>query len=415
MLIRFLRFWRGTMEFQISGKYLERFLNLAARARIPIWDGRREEQVFYGKTLVSNGPQLRKIAEKVQLQWQQSDYKGAPQLQKRYRKRFGIAGGGILLLILMLLSQQFVWMIRVKGNAQVSDTAVIQLAEQLGLRPGVWKKSLDVIEIADELTVQLEQVSWAAINLLGTVAEVEIVERVMPPEVLDEETPCNVVAKKAGQLVELFVYDGKSSLKVGDTVKQGELLVSGIWEDKNGRTFYRHAQAKAVVEYIYEDEIRIPLISRELAAAGNHENSYRLLLGEWSLPLSVGSAPNGADFSTDEGLVESGVYHNDKGQWFYSVHNKALSFLGFPLSLQIQQYIPAQEVELIRSEEKAKDMALWELEQLKRRLEADQITIVGQELQGKKQGKDFVLTLRLRCQEEISEEAEIFMEETEKE
>ncbi|MBP1581684.1 MAG: sporulation protein YqfD, partial [Oscillospiraceae bacterium] len=192
MLIRFLRFWRGTMEFQISGKYLERFLNLAARARIPIWDGRREEQVFYGKTLVSNGPQLRQIAEKVQLQWQQSDYKGAPQLQKRYRKRFGIAGGGILLLILMLLSQQFVWTIRVKGNAQVSDTAVIQLAEQLGLRPGVWKKSLDVIEIADELTVQLEQVSWAAINLLGTVAEVEIVERVMPPEVLDEETPCNV-------------------------------------------------------------------------------------------------------------------------------------------------------------------------------------------------------------------------------
>lgn len=74
MLIRFLRFFRGTLEFQVSGKYLERFLNLAARARIPIWDGKREEQTFCGKTLLENEEQLRQIAEKVQLQWSGSSF-----------------------------------------------------------------------------------------------------------------------------------------------------------------------------------------------------------------------------------------------------------------------------------------------------------------------------------------------------
>ena len=60
MLIELLRFVRGTLEFRVEGKYLERFLNLSARARIPIWDGQREEHSFCGKTLQSNEEALKR-------------------------------------------------------------------------------------------------------------------------------------------------------------------------------------------------------------------------------------------------------------------------------------------------------------------------------------------------------------------
>ena len=81
MLIELLRFVRGTLEFRVEGKYLERFLNLSARARIPFWDGQREEHSFCGKTLQANEEALKRIAEKVQLQWHSNQLSGAPMLR----------------------------------------------------------------------------------------------------------------------------------------------------------------------------------------------------------------------------------------------------------------------------------------------------------------------------------------------
>ena len=412
-LIRFLRFWRGTIEFQIEGKYLERFLNLAARARIPIWDGKREDTVFTGKTLIRKEAQLREIAEKVQIQWQEKSRFGAPKLRLRYGKRVGMVAGAAVLAFLLLFSEQFVWKIEVLGNEEVTDQQVIETAEQLGLKPGVLKNRLDVIRIADQITVQLEQVSWAAVNLLGTVAEIEIVERVMPPELLDEESPCNVVAGRAGQIVELEVYDGDRQVKIGDVVHQGQLIASGILEDKNGRTILMHARARAVVEYTQEESIEIPLSSKELVVTGNHQNSYRLLFGDFSIPLSLGK-PSGSQFSSEKGLVETGVFQSNEAgeQYFYWVRNKALTLFWVPLpvSLQIQQYIPVQETELSLTEAQAKKLALLKLEEIQRRMENQDIMVVKRELQASVRKNSYVLQASLLCQEEVAQETEIQME-----
>lgn len=413
MLIRFLRFFRGTLEFQVSGKYLERFLNLAARARIPIWDGKREEQTFCGKTLLENEEQLRQIAEKVQLQWSGSSFNGAPKLKQRYQKRVGIGAGALLLAALLLVSQQFIWKIEVKGNEQLGTSEVISAAKQLGLRPGVWKHSLDVIWIADKLSVQLDEASWAAVNLLGTTAEIEIVERVLPPELIEDETPCNVIAKKTGTIVELEVYNGERMVKIGDIIRQGELIASGILQDKKGRTFYEHARARMVVEYTQTEIIEIPLSIEGLAAAGSPENVYRLFVGSYSLPLSFSSLPNSNEFSTEKGLVESGVYRDteDGEQWFYSIRNRTLSVLGqeLPITLQLQQYIPAGQAAWSYEPQKAKDLAVLKLQQIKRILENQEIEIVDEELSGVVKNNIFVLTAELVCREEVAQEVEIGM------
>lgn len=411
MLIRFLRFWRGTISFQVTGRFLERFLNLAARAKIPIWDGVRQEQCFSGKTLAEKEEELHGIAEKVQLEWESRSCSGAPKLWQSYGKRLGILVGATVLLLAGILSQQFVWKITVHGNETVSSQEILSIAQDLGLKKGVWKRSLDVIELADRMTLQLEPVSWAAVNLLGTVAEIEIVERVMPPELLNEETPCNVVAAHEGQIVELDVYEGDKMRMIGDGVKEGDLIVSGIVEDKHGKAYYKHARANVVVEYVQEETVEVPLHSTELMAAGPHENSYRLLLGEWSLPLSFGDAPSGSGFSTDAGLVESGVFHSSDGseQWFYWVRNQPLELFDveLPLGLQIQQYIPAEAVEIALSDEQAKEIALLKMEQKLRALERQNISIVHKELVGEvKQGK-FCLSARLTCRRDGAKQVKI--------
>ncbi len=411
MLIRFLRFWRGTICFQVEGRFLERFLNLAARAKIPIWDGVRQDQCFCGKTLADKEAELRAIAEKVQLQWDSSSLQGAPKLWKSYGRRFGILSGTVFLIMAGILSQQFVWKITVHGNDRVSSVEILSLAQELGLKKGVWKHDLDVVELADSMTVQIEEVSWAAINLLGTVAEIEIVERVMPPELLNEETPCNVVAAHEGQIVELDVYEGAKMRKIGDGVKEGDLIVSGIVEDKSGNNYYRHARAKVVVEYVQEEMVEIPLHSIELMAVGAHENSYRLLIGELSLPLSFGDSPSGRGFSTAPGLVESGVFHNsdDDAQYFYWVRNRPLKLFGIttPLRIQIQQYIPTESREISLTDVQAKEVALLTMEQKLHAWEQKDITIMQKELSAEvRQGK-FILTAKLTCRQDAAKQTEI--------
>jgi len=411
VLIRFLRFWRGTISFRVEGRFLERFLNLAARAKIPIWDGIRKEQCFCGKTLAERESELRAIAEKVQLQWENTSLSGAPKLWQSYGKRFGILLGAAILLLSGILSQQFVWKITVHGNETVSSQQVLDLANELGLRKGVWKHQLDVIELADTMTVQLEPVSWTAINLLGTVAEIEIVERVMPPELLNEETPCNVVASHEGQIVELDVYEGAKMRKIGDGVKEGDLIVSGIVEDKYGKNHYRHARAKIVVEYITEEIVEVPLHSTEWMAVGAHENSYRLVVGEWSLPLSFGGTPSGSGFSLETGLVESGLFHSTDGEkhYFYWVRNRPVKLFGIPLplDLQIQQYIPAEYIDISLTDAQAKEIALLKMEQVIYRREQQDITITDKELRGMIQQGKFVLTAKLTCRQNAAKQVEI--------
>ena len=41
-VISIIRFFRVTVRFSIRDGFLERFINLCAQNRVPIWEGRRE-------------------------------------------------------------------------------------------------------------------------------------------------------------------------------------------------------------------------------------------------------------------------------------------------------------------------------------------------------------------------------------
>ena len=410
MLIWLLRFIRGTLIFRVEGKYIERFLNLAARAKIPVWSVQREDYTFQGTTLLANEEALKQIAEKVQLHWSCEQKVGAPKIHHKYRKRLGICIGIILAVVSMILSQQFIWGIDVKGVSTVNTDEIVAAANRQGLTLGSWKHNLDVIKIADQITVQFPEVSWAAVNLIGTVAEIEIVERVEPPLLIDEDTPCNVISTRSGRIVEIEVFDGKRMVQIGDTIKEGSLISAGILQDRHGRTIYRHARAKAVVEYTTTETFEILLRSQEVAVAGNIENTYYLSLGNISIPLGINNFPSNGEFSTALGLVECGIYKNANGeQWFYSVRNRKITTL--PVTLQIRQHIPAEVVTIERDAEQAKELALLKFIEYKRKLENDHIDIIDSELTGRIQNNRFILTAKLTCREDAAREIPIEFQE----
>ena len=85
-IVRFLRFVCGYVRFQVTGVFIERFLNLASRNGINLWNGTKTETQYTGYTLMKHYKKLRPFAKKTGVHMQIEERFGWRMWR---RKRFG--------------------------------------------------------------------------------------------------------------------------------------------------------------------------------------------------------------------------------------------------------------------------------------------------------------------------------------
>ena len=81
--------------------------------------------------------------------------------------------------------------------------------------------------MGNKVLLQLPQLSWLSINLYGTRAEVLVREAVEAPELVDAQEYGSVVARASGIITKVEALTGEAVVEVGDTVLEGETLISG--------------------------------------------------------------------------------------------------------------------------------------------------------------------------------------------
>ncbi|MBQ9783028.1 MAG: sporulation protein YqfD [Clostridia bacterium] len=192
---------------------------------------------------------------------------GLPALLRRYRRRYGIFVGALLFCGILFISGKVVWRIQVDGNRSVSDAAVIQELERCGMSVGDRIGALDTAIIENRVLIASDEISWISINLIGTVARVEIRETI-PYEETESYSAANLVAARSGT-VELFEdVRGNIAVKIGDTVAEGELLVGGLYQNPTGGFRYTCARGRVLARTQRSFEIEIPLRYEKKAYTG---------------------------------------------------------------------------------------------------------------------------------------------------
>ena len=146
----------------------------------------------------------------------------------RYQKRMGLVVGFLLAMALIFLSSLFVWDIRIEGVDVIHENTILEALEKRGIYLGAFIPSLDTEITEQALILDIDGLSFVSINLRGTVARVEIRERESEPEILDRTSPSNLIATADGQIEALQITGGFATVKCGETVKKGDILVSGI-------------------------------------------------------------------------------------------------------------------------------------------------------------------------------------------
>ena len=132
-----------------------------------------------------------------------------------------------LAVLVVAFMSNVVWDVRIDGD-EPYDQYIIDSLGECGLTVGKLFWRLDLSEIENALLLCCEDISWVNINRRGTVAYVKVIKRTDPPPISEPHAYSNIVAAFDGVIEEIDVVSGKAMVKVGDVVRRGDILISGI-------------------------------------------------------------------------------------------------------------------------------------------------------------------------------------------
>lgn len=260
MVLRIIRFVRGTVEFLIAGAFPEKLLTRAVSKGIPIWGVKTGENYLFAKSYASKYKAIARDAKNMGLKTRIRAKKGLPFIHFRYRKRWGIAAGFVISVFLASYLLSHIWVIEVHGCDEIPKQTMIEYLDQCGLKRGMKRKDLNAERLEKELLLLENRLSWVTVNIGGTTVKVVVGEGVKAPETIDpKDKYANVIASQDGIIRKIELYDGQPLLKVGDTVSKGEVIISGITDDQYDNTMLRYARAKVIAEVYIENSITVPL------------------------------------------------------------------------------------------------------------------------------------------------------------
>lgn len=270
MLIRILRFMFGYVMVEISGFAPERFMNLLIQNEIVIWDVTQTPAGYCFYTGRKNLQKCRPYLKKTNVKLHIKRRYGFPFLWKQYRKRTVFFGGFVLCGTVLYILSLFVWEVRVEGEDRLVKQSVLKTIETTYVPLGCLKSKVSCAKLEDALRQEFDEIAWISCELKGTRLTVYLEEGIAPEQSEEEQSPCDLVALKDGVIVKMVTRQGTPIVKTKQTVKKGDILVSGavyIYDDNHEvlETDYVHAEADVIAQTVmqYEDYVDLEYYEKQ--------------------------------------------------------------------------------------------------------------------------------------------------------
>lgn len=262
-LLKFLRFLRGTVVFLITGTFPEKLLNRCSRERIALFGARPCADGFHAGAYASSYKKISSLAKKSGCRTRIEKKSGLPFFLLRFKRRKGLWFGAAAGLLLLWYLSGHIWVISVAGCQSVTEQEALKMLSQCGLLPGVSARALDPSQIEKQMLLLDPRISWITVNLNGSGAEVILSEcEEQPVRVDPDDRYANVVAAQDGQICAIELYAGQALLRVGDTVRAGDVIVSGITGDQYGNSRLKYARARVLAHVYEESSVTVPFRER---------------------------------------------------------------------------------------------------------------------------------------------------------
>lgn len=330
---------RGYYVITVEGIGTEQFLNHLIRNKVNVYnvnrtsntkiefcvereDMKRFKQVYRGSKYEI------KVKQKT----------GIPFVLKRIYKHKGMWIFALVSLVLLMLTSQFVTDIYIQSPEGIKQEELRKELYNAGLKPGMYKKSIDRKEIRDYLMSKFDDIAYVSLNVKGTNIFVTVTKKAETLKSNEDSNYCNIIAEKNGIIEKVIPRSGTQVVNPGDIVQKGDVLLNG-------------ADTKSIPEVwantFYEVKKSASYIENEKEKTGNSKKVFTF------------------KFYDNKYMLRRKINYSD-----YTVENKeyklTLGNYTFPLSINVSTFYETKKVEVKKDKEELKKelskQALKELE-----------------------------------------------------
>lgn len=390
---RAVNYLRGEVWVRVESPFPERVLNLCAARDLGFWDLQWEgETAFTCRLSRKDYRELRRSAGKLECAVTPLRRAGAPYTLRRLLGRPALAAGAVGVGLWLVLGSFFIWEFEIEGNRAVPDETILRALEDQGVGIGSFGLSLDGEDLRNRILLELPELVWLTVNVSGCRAQVQVRERVAVPETVDRDALSNLVARRAGLVLEVHAFSGVKCVVEGMSVEAGQLLISGVQDTENFGARTTAGLGEVMGRTWHTLTAKLPLTAQRKVYTGE-KTGLSLIFGKKRVKFYGNSSIEGRNY--------------DK-----ITKRTKLSFLGVPLPLTVEQ----ETWRFYDLEAAALDGAA--AEQLGRAVLEDRLqtevspygTVSSAICAAKERGVALEVTLRAECEESIGELAPILLE-----
>lgn len=381
---------RGIIYFRADGDKIYPFINAIKSEGIVCKNQKCINNSFYGKIYADSWNILCSTAEKYGISVTIEKKKGMRYKVLRYKKRYGFLAGLIIIPAFMFFISDTIVVIEINGNEKNSDRQIISALEDIGIKKGARISDINFTEAENKLRLNLDNVVWSAIRHTGCRVVIDIDESEEEPDVLKERMPANISASRDAQIVSVNVLMGQLVKMVNEGVKEGDIIISGVYSDSKGKINYVHSLGNVIGIYNESVVFSQNFNSSERNPTGDvTEQKYFEMFG-FRIPLFI-KKDLPYDYEYTENISPLMLYDNR-----------------LPFSMVKTQYIEYETSDVVYSEEETESLLMEKVIRYENNFMKD-IEILERDIQKNKFDDRIEYIVNYKLKGEIGETSEIFI------
>lgn len=277
--MRLWNYFAGYVMIRVEGLSLEKFLNTALDLHIAVLDARRLSYTVLSAVVNMRG--YKKLLEALSARYAiTAEKKAGVAFGVKWLTRRKVLFFGLLLIAAAVFAASFfVFEVRVSGLEFGAAQALKEELSALGIYSGAFKGSIDPKHSETQLLIAHEEFAWINIRIHGAIAEVQVVLCEPVPQIVDDTRPCNIVAVKDAHIKRITARTGRALVKAGDTVRAGDVLISGLIWDAGLKRMLFAARGDVIGSVWYTASASAPLYKQTYTATGRTQTQRIIVIG----------------------------------------------------------------------------------------------------------------------------------------
>lgn len=205
-----------------------------------------------------------------------------------FRKRTALLLGLLFFVFLVAFLPTRILFVAVEGNHLISAETIKSSAEETGIYFGASRRTVKSERVKNALLSSVPQLQWAGVNTYGCVAVISVRERNTSDAARTSSGITGVVARRDGVIKAISASSGNVLCRVGQSVKTGQLLVSG-YTDCGISVKVSPAEAEIYAQTLHNISARMPLSRTNRESLIERDRKISLIIGKKLINLFKGS------------------------------------------------------------------------------------------------------------------------------